>query len=93
MGQVCRVCEKTFEKCRQTPSYCTALLDTGDLEKQCIELELDLKDSCTAWCFTCRHISMSVPKHADAIEQICYIQSQVQCYQMLIAYNLVIDEQ
>jgi hypothetical protein len=92
-GQVCRVCENTFKKSRETPSYCTALLNSIHLERQCVELELDLKDSFTAFCFKCRHISMSVPKGASVDEQMCYIQSQVQCFHLLESYKLVIEEE
>jgi hypothetical protein len=92
MAHVCRVCEQTFANSRKTPTFCTALLDIKELEKQCVEVELNLRDSFNAFCFTCRHISMSVPTCVSTDEQICYLQSQVQCFQQLKAYGLVIEE-
>ena len=92
MRHLCRVCEATFSKGRETPSFCKVLLDIDALEKQCVEIELDLKDSFNAFCFKCRRISMSVPSGVDIDAQLCYLCSQVQCFHQLQVYGLVLDE-
>ena len=93
MVQACRVCEDVFNKTRDSPTYCTVLLDITELQRKCVQLELDLKDSCNAFCFKCRHISMSVPKGVSTDEQVCYLQSQVKCFNLLESYNLFIQEE
>jgi len=92
MGHVCRVCEKSFKKVRQEPSYASVLVCVEQLETECVDLELDLRDSFNAFCFKCKHISMSVPRGLSAIEQICYLRSQVDCFQQMKNFNLVSDE-
>ena len=89
---MCRVCEETFLKGHKTSTFCRVLVDITALEKECVEIEMDLKDSFNAFCFKCRKISMSVPSGLDVDEQLCYLRSQVQCFHQLQAYGLVLDE-
>ena len=92
MGHVCRVCEKTFEKSRTTPTFCNVLVGITDLEDACVKIELELRDSFNAFCFKCRHISMSVPGGCSADAQLCYLPSQVTFFQQMKSFGLVIDE-
>ena len=92
MGHACRVCEKTFARSRDAPTYCNVLVDVAALVRECVEVELDLRDSFNACCFTCRHISMSVPSGVSVDAQLCYLKSQVICFGMLKSYGLVVDE-
>jgi hypothetical protein len=91
-GHVCRICEQTFSKGHQTVTFCKVLVDLKALEKQCVEIELNLRDSFNAFCFKCRHISMSVPSGVDVDAQLCYLRSQVECFNQLQAYGLILDE-
>jgi tryptophanyl-tRNA synthetase len=90
MGHVCRICERTIEKAHDFIDFSTVLVDLNALQKKCLEVELDLRDSFNAFCFTCRQITMSVPAGTGVNEQMCYLQSQVNCFQQLKAYHLVV---
>ena len=92
MGHVCCVCEKTFEKNRDVPTFCNVLLGITALEEACVRIELELRDSFNAYCFECRHISMSVPRGGSADAQICYLQSQDTCFEQMESFGLVNDE-
>jgi len=92
MVNVCRVCERTFEKSREAPTFCNVLVGITALEKACVNIELELRDSFNSFCFKCRHISMSVPEGGSADAQLCYLQSQVTCFENMKSFGLVNDE-
>ena len=92
MGHTCRVCAKTFSNGRAAPTSCNVLVDVTALERECVEIELELRDSFNAFCFTCRHISMSVPTGESVDAQLCYLRSQVMCFEQLKRYGLIIEE-
>jgi hypothetical protein len=88
----CRVCERTLEECKDNMNFSTIVADIAILEGECAAIEIDLRDSFNAFCFTCRRITMSVPKGVSCTEQACYLRSQVHCFQQLCAYGLVVDD-
>jgi hypothetical protein len=92
MGHVCRICEQSLELSRKTPVFSTVLVNIDELEQECMNLEGDLHDSFNAFCFTCRRITMSVPIYKSCSEQVCYLRSQVRCFEELKRYGLLVDE-
>lgn len=91
-GHVCRVCEQTLERRLECPDFSTVVADTTSLENECVEVEVDLRDSFNAFCFTCRRITMSVPTGATVNEQICYLRFQVGLFNEIKGYGLLVDD-
>ena len=94
MVLICHVCAHTIQRCREIPTYSTTVVDIDLTELGCNDVERYLRDSFNAFCFTCRRITMSVPGGigVSANEQLGYLRSQVDCFNKLVEYDLVIDE-
>jgi hypothetical protein len=92
MGQACRVCENTLALSGNTLDYSTVIADVKALENDCAVVEVDLRDSFNAFCFKCRRITMSVPKSVTTSEQVAYLRYQVNCFQQMCAYGLVVND-
>lgn len=89
MTHVCRICEKTLQRARPLLDFSTALADIVDLDTRCVEIEMDLYDSFNAFCFKCRNITMSVPGGVSVNEQVCYLRSQIICFEALCSHGLI----
>ena len=86
--QECRVCEQTLVLGKECLDYSTVVANIVDLETQCAELEIDVLDSLNAYCFKCRHITMSVPA-GSTNQQICYLRSQVDYFASIKSLQLL----
>ena len=92
MGHCCRVCARTVELSNAAPDFSTVVAGVASLERECRDVETDLRDSFNAFCFQCRRITMSVPVNLGANMQACYLRSQVTCFHDLRAHGLVVDD-
>lgn len=92
MGHVCRICEQTLVLGSTCIDYSTSVAGIPHLEAACAQVENDLHDSFNAFCFKCRRITMSVPLGVAVNEQVCYLRSQVDCFEQLKSYELVLKK-
>jgi hypothetical protein len=92
MVLACRVCERTIDVGRECMDFSTVMADISSLEGSCAKVEVDLHDSFNAFCFKCHRITMSVPRSVSVNEQVCYLRSQVHCFEELQSYGLVLRQ-
>jgi hypothetical protein len=92
MVHTCRVCAQSVERGLQCTEFSTVIADIHSLEASCAKIEIDLHDSFNAFCFECRRITMSVPLGGSVCQQVCYLRSQVCCFEQLKSYGLVLKQ-